>query len=131
MYTLQGDLGVPVHLCNCMNRPDVMNVNDMLTQFAKERISFDNMIDFFHENPKRILFIMPITIASHMKNRHARYYELLKSLVESDGVAMCINNSQVKSFFEEMPFRPDAILVGDKLLLNIRDIERYAGRRIT
>lgn len=125
LYTLQGDLGTPVYHCNCMNRPDVMEVTATLELYAKEEIEFDCLRDFFRQGTKKILFILPISIASHWKNKHERYYDLIKSLAESDGVAICVNKSQAKEYLENTTFQLDAVVAGGKVLLNVQDICRF------
>lgn len=125
LYIEQGNSKVASYFCNCVNRPDVIGLNCMIEQYARDEVKLYDLTQFLLEEPRTVLFLEPIKVGANAKNVYTKYYELFKSVVSKNGVAIYMNKNRLIDTLQQHTIQPDVLITGDKVILNVEDMIKY------
>lgn len=125
LYIEQGNLNVSSFYCNCTNRLEVMGINVQLEQYAKDETTLYDLAQFLQESPKTVLFLDPIQIGRSAKDIYLKYFQLFKAVASKSGTVLYMNKERLKYFLEQGTLRPDVLITGEKVLLDVDDMKRY------
>lgn len=113
--------------CDCASASEVCAIADILTSYANSENALFDISKYLETGERTVVFVEPIGLAKHLKTAPVKYHNLMKTVMDHNGISVYVKRSRLKHFFHICSVKPEAVIIDEKLVLNVVEVEDILG----
>lgn len=115
--------GVKCISCDCVSAEEVGDIANILTEYAVSENSLYDISKYLETGERTVVFVEPVGLAKHLKTAPVKYHNLMKTVMDHNGISVYVKRSRLKHFFHICSVKPEVIIMDEKIILNVVDVD--------